>query len=430
MSAFEKTSCIARDRSRIILIMNTREERALEIADRFRIAESSGKWLVPSQSMPSKKYAVRVVGDSGDCTCPDFELNLKPCKHLLAVRYVIQRERNPDGSVTVTETFEVTKRKTYRQDWPAYNTAQTTEKDYFQALLHGLCEGIQTPPQTGKGQRRLPLADAVFAATFKVYSTVSGRRFMSDLRESKERGYLDSTPHYNSIFNYLENPELRPILTNLIEVSALPLQSVETDFAADSSGFSTSRFERWFNHKYGNETFKREWLKVHVMCGVKTNIVTAVEIEGKNASDATMFKPLLATTSHGFRISEVSADKGYLSAKNVEAVREAGGRPFIALKSNTTSRGVVGKSSSAWRDMFYFFMWKHEEFLKCYHKRSNVETTFSMMKRKFGDSLRSKTDVAMVNEALCKILCHNLVVLIHEMFELGIDPVFLSSKVS
>jgi hypothetical protein len=30
----------------------------------------------------------------------------------------------------------------------------------------------------------------------------------------------------------------------------------------------------------------------------------------------------------------------------------------------------------------------------------------------------------MVNETLCKILCHNLVVLIHEMCELGIDPVF------
>ena len=38
----------------------------------------------------------------------------------------------------------------------------------------------------------------------------------------------------------------------------------------------------------------------------------------------------------------------------------------------------------------------------------------------------SKTDVAMVNETLCKILCHNLVVLIHEMYELGIDPAFSS----
>jgi hypothetical protein len=30
----------------------------------------------------------------------------------------------------------------------------------------------------------------------------------------------------------------------------------------------------------------------------------------------------------------------------------------------------------------------------------------------------------MVNEVLCKFLCHNLCVLIQEQHELGIDPVF------
>jgi len=74
--------------------------------------------------------------------------------------------------------------------------------------------------------------------------------------------------------------------------------------------------------------------------------------------------------------------------------------------------------------MFHYFMFRKEEFLQHYHKRSNVESTFSMMKRKFGDALRSKTDTAMVNETLCKVLCHNLVVLIHETYELGIDPIF------
>ena len=74
--------------------------------------------------------------------------------------------------------------------------------------------------------------------------------------------------------------------------------------------------------------------------------------------------------------------------------------------------------------MYHYFNFRKQEFLQHYHKRSNVESTFSMMKRKFGDSLRSKTDVAMVNETLCKVLSHNLVVLIHEMYELGIDPVF------
>ena len=89
---------------------------------------------------------------------------------------------------------------------------------------------------------------------------------------------------------------------------------------------------------------------------------------------------------------------------------------------------ATGNIGGAYQQMFHYFMFRREEFLQHYHKRSNIESTFSMIKRKFGDSLRSKTDVAMVNEALCKILCHNLVVLIHETYELGVDPVFWMKK--
>ncbi len=59
-----------------------------------------------------------------------------------------------------------------------------------------------------------------------------------------------------------------------------------------------------------------------------------------------------------------------------------------------------------------------------YHKRSNVETTFHMLKMKFGDKLKSKNPVAQENELLCKVIAHNIVVLIHEMHELGITPSF------
>ncbi len=74
--------------------------------------------------------------------------------------------------------------------------------------------------------------------------------------------------------------------------------------------------------------------------------------------------------------------------------------------------------------MFGYFMFRREDFIAHYHKRSNVETTFSMIKRKFGHALRSKTETAQVNETFAKVLCHNLVGLIHEMYELGIEPVF------
>jgi hypothetical protein len=78
--------------------------------------------------------------------------------------------------------------------------------------------------------------------------------------------------------------------------------------------------------------------------------------------------------------------------------------------------------------MFHFYNLHRDEFLDHYHKRSNVETTFSMVKAKFGDALRSKTDTAMVNEALCKVLCHNICVLVQSHYELGIEATFWGTR--
>ena len=43
---------------------------------------------------------------------------------------------------------------------------------------------------------------------------------------------------------------------------------------------------------------------------------------------------------------------------------------------------------------------------------------------KFRDHVRSKTDVAMKNEVLCKVLCHNICCVIQSMYELGIEAHF------
>jgi len=72
-------------------------------------------------------------------------------------------------------------------------------------------------------------------------------------------------------------------------------------------------------------------------------------------------------------------------------------------------------------------MYRQPEFRQHYHLRSNVESTFSAMKRKFGPSVRSKNQTAQINEVLCKALCFNLSMLVHAMFELGIEPTFLEA---
>ena len=104
----------------------------------------------------------------------------------------------------------------------------------------------------------------IFAVAFKVYSTVSQRRFMSDLRDAHTKGYISKVPHFNSISNYLESEVLTPYLTMLIEESSLPLQAVESSFAVDSSGFSTCRFVQWVKAKYSDKTLmnRHDWKKL------------------------------------------------------------------------------------------------------------------------------------------------------------------------
>jgi transposase len=409
--------------------IDPRKQRGLEIAAKCQVSRrEDGSWVVPSQS-GTARYTVR-IGIRPHCTCADHELRGCKCKHVYAAEIVYQRERNGDGTETITKSVSVTEkitRKTYGQNWPAYNAAQVNEKAKLQLLLRDLCSEIEEPIQT-MGRPRLPLADMAFAAAFKVYSTVSGRRFACDLQAAFEKGYISRLPHYNSVFEYFESPALTPILNDMIIKSSLPLREVETDFAVDATGISTSRFDNWFKAKYGKDHIKHEWRKMHLICGVKTNIVTAVEVTGGYDADTKFLPTLVENTAKNFNVQEVSADKGYISRKNLDAVTKMGARPYIPFMKSCRADWDYVKTredtSTLWTKMFHFYSYCRDQFLVHYHKRSNVESTFMAIKAKFGDSVRSRTPVAQTNEILCKVLCHNICCVIQSTYELGIQPQF------
>jgi hypothetical protein len=169
---------------------------------------------------------------------------------------------------------------------------------------------------------------------------------------------------------------------------------------------------------------KREWIKVHLVCGVKTNIVASVIITTKSENESPYFGRLVATAARNFKITEVTGDKGYLAAENMRQALTKGVMPYFPFRANCYL-DASGKSTF-WKEMLYMYRYRQTEFREHYNRRNNVETTFSMIKAKFGDRLRSKSQRAQFNEALCKILCHNLCVLIQSMYELNIDPKFLA----
>lgn len=398
-----------------------RKQRGYEIANRYRIQKDGEFYIVPSSK--TGKYKVSLFFQT--CTCPDFENRKAKCKHLYATEFHVDRDflSAIDNIPPIVKEKPV--KKTYAQpNWKAYHQSQVSEKIQFQYLLNQLCQGIETP-RAETGRKGYEFSDLLFAMVFKVYSCFSSRRFMSDLHEAFGKEYLKRLPHYNTIINAFSFGNITPCLTYLIEMSSLPLTSIETDFAVDSTGVSTCRFFQWYKAKYWSDKSiinKRDWVKIHLCCGVKTNIVSAVEISNKFSGDSPHFKPLVDKTALRFTINEVSADKAYSSERNMQTVLDYGGVPYIAFRHNATETG--NSTGQVWKNMYHYYSLNQERFSNHYHKRSNVETTFMMIKTKFGDALRSKTETAMVNEALCKVLAHNLCVLITSMHELGLKPKF------
>lgn len=393
---------------------NPRFQRALKILEmKEPIKEvDTGIYTVKAQG----GYGLYKVQDTGEwkCNCPDYIKRNKACKHILATRYYLEVQRDtPEG--LKTEKIPIT----HKQAWSTYNEAQVMEGQLFEKLLRELCDTIGEPDQA-MGRPRIKLADQIFCAVMKAYSQMSSRRAHSFLRDAEKNGNLEHAPHFNQVSKTLLKRDITPILNSLIKLSAIPLATIENDFAVDSSGFSTSRFSAYHSSKHGVKK-QHGWIKAHICSGVITNIVTDVIVTDGYANDSPQFESLVKGTSEGFKISEMSADMAYSSRANHELIGELGGEALIPFKKNANARAG---GSKAWKNAYHYFQMNREEFEARYHKRSNVETTFGAIKMKFGERLKSKKWTAQGNELLCKILAYNITVLIHEMYESGIEPDF------
>lgn len=403
--------------------MNAREERGRAIAERCKVEKNGTGWLVPSQT-GNGKYLVRLEAGEPKCSCPDYEARQERCKHGWAVVIVMsQVEENADGSTTVSTVVVKAERKTYAQpNWPAYHAHQVNERRHFLRLLADLCASIPDKAASPKGGRpAIPMRDAIFSAVFKCYSLTSARRFSGELAEAHEAGFISRCPHFNTVLDVFDKEGTTPILQRMIQTSAAPLAGVEVDFAVDSTGFATTSYASWCEHKHGNviERKRAKFVKTHFITGVVTNTVPGVEIYGQYAPDSPQLPSLVNTAATTFKVRDVSADAAYGSADNFAAVDKVGAQFLPAFKSNTT-----GEVSPLFGKAFHWFQMQKDTYLARYHKRSNIESTVSMVKRKFSDSVKAKNERAQANEVYAKFVAHNIVVLIAEMYATGIEAIF------
>ena len=397
---------------------DSREIKGKEIAEKGNVEKVNDQAFKVKSQSEKGAYEVKATPNGMTCTCPDFVYRGGRCKHIAATRFYLEIEKDTPQGI-VTEKVHLT----YSQAWAAYNEAQKAEVNLFDDLLKDLVKAIPEPEQT-KGRPRLSLQETLFCAIQKVYSQLSSRRAHSLFQNAVERGQIDHAPRFNAPSDLFNKPETTAILQNLVMLSALPVAGIEVDFAVDSTGFRTTTFNAYEGAKYGRSK-EHQWVKAHLCAGVKTNVVAAVAITDAYSNDSPQFGPLVRKTAQGFTLNEVSADMAYSSRLNLQTVANAGGKAYISFKKNATDKC---RGSFLWSKMYHYFQLNRDEFMEHYHKRSNIEATNAAIKRKFGETLKSKNAVAQVNELLAKIIAYNLTVVIHEMYENGIQPEFLHVK--
>jgi len=288
-------------------------------------------------------------------------------------------------------------------------------------LLKDLCATLPGTTEHQTGRNAVPLADICYAMVLRAYVRLSARRFTSDLLDAQGAGLIGTVPSYNTLLRYGMSEEVSNALALLLATSSVPLSQVESCFAVDSSGFSTCQQRTWLSETHGRVLQSRQWRKCHIVTGTTTNVVAAAQITGPTTHDSPILPALVADASQRFVLEEVSADKGYLSQANAEAIEALGAQPFIAFKTDTNAPPADG---TAWSRMYHLYAYNRNTYMDHYHRRSNVESTFAMIKAKFGDRLSSKSPTGQDNEIMARLVAHNLCVLVQSMYELGVEPAF------
>lgn len=153
----------------------------------------------------------------------------------------------------------------------------------------------------------------------------------------------------------------------------------------------------------------REMPKLSLAVASACHLILAARARTGNGSDAPDFDPLLyhAWRRAGAKVRAVVADAGYDSERNHRLARlDMGVRSVIPPKIGRPTKGGGPPLTQYRRLMHHRFARRADR--RVYGQRAQSETVNSMLKRNFGDALRSVLPERREQEMLLRSLAHNL----------------------
>jgi len=195
-------------------------------------------------------------------------------------------------------------------------------------------------------------------------------------------------PDYTTLWHRLGQSEVR--------LPEPDLSGTDWTVAIDSTGIKVTDRGEWMRERWH---VHRGWIKVHMAVEVRSRVIVGIRVGGEDAGDAQFLPNLVEQASrllHG-RISGVLADGGYDTFENFDYLDKRDIEPAILTRKNASSRSR-GHSFVRPRAVRERCLLGEEEWKRKYgyNIRWKSETMFSAVKRRMGESVRSKRpDLAM-----------------------------------
>jgi transposase len=225
--------------------------------------------------------------------------------------------------------------------------------------------------------------------TYKLVDHISSLLIMQACQLSLRRieKYVEKSPTYSALCKSRKRIPVS-LWQKLLKITAGFSSGI---VAIDGTSFSKTNPSFHYLKRIDGQNPK-DYTKLSALIDLKTKKFLVMRIRKHPRHDMQDVKYIL---KRGDNIKEFYGDRGYDSEEIHEICYWSGIQTYIPQKKNV---------KKGWARKVQMKKWDEEK----YHKRSNVESGFSAIKRKYGGSVRAKRIEGMNAEILLKGICHNL----------------------
>lgn len=212
---------------------------------------------------------------------------------------------------------------------------------------------------------------------------------------------LKHIPHYTTIHKFFKR--FNSNIFTLLLVQTAKLFDLSGIIAIDSTGFSSNNASRYYSmikYRQTGNVWKDSYIKNSAIVDTEKQCIIAVKCRNDHTHDNVDFISLMKRVNKDMKARIVIADRGYDSEENNKFIRKKmKAMNLIRIRMERNRKRLKGRLR---RELAKDFDWK------TYGKRNIIECVFFVIKRKFGDTMKSRSWRMQTKEMKLVCIAYNL----------------------